>query len=85
MRKSIAAIASWIENPSIANLTKIFYWCSMAMTFICEVAAITILAAIGTNNLQDESENWMAVWFFAVAGGIAWTVGRQCVDSVRRY
>jgi len=66
------------------NLAKIFYWSSMAITFICEVAAMTILAAIITNNIQDRSEGWEAVWFFGVAGGITWIVGRAGDVDQRR-
>jgi len=45
---------------------------------MCEIAAITILAALVTNTLQDDhSEAWMAVIFFAVFGGFAWIVGRS--------
>jgi hypothetical protein len=84
MTKPMAAIVTWVENRSLSNLAMIFYWCSMAITFICEIAAITILATISTNNIQDESESWMAVWFFAVDGGIVWIVAQQCFDSVRR-
>jgi hypothetical protein len=84
MTKPMAEIVTWVENQSISNLAVIFYWCSIAITFICEIAAITILATISTNNLQDESEGWMAVWFFAVDGGIVWIVAHQCFDSVRR-
>ena len=84
MTKPMAEIVTWVENRSISDLAMIFYWWSIAITFICEIAAITILAAISTNNLQDESEGWMAVWFFAVDGGIVWIVAHQCFDSVHR-
>ena len=84
MTRSAAAIVAWIESQPTANLVMIVYWCSIAITFMCEIASITILATISTNNLQDESDSWMAVWFFAVDGGIAWIVARQCLDSVRR-
>jgi hypothetical protein len=83
MTKPIAAIVTWFEHRSASNLTIIFYWCSIAITFICELAAITILATISTNSLHDKSESWMAVWFFAVDGGIVWIVAHQCFDSVR--
>jgi hypothetical protein len=84
MTRSVAAIVAWVEDQPTANLVMIVYWCSIAITFMCEIASITILATISTNNLQDESESWMAVWFFAVDGGIAWIVARQCLDSVHR-
>jgi hypothetical protein len=84
MTRSVAAIVAWVESQPTANLVMIVYWCSIAITFTCEIASITILATISANNLQDESESWMAVWFFAVDGGIAWIVARQCLDSVHR-
>ena len=52
------------------------FWASMTITLACEIAACTILAAIGTNDIEADSEVWSAVWFFAVAGGIAWILGR---------
>ena len=82
MTRSAAAIIAWVENQPTANLVMIVYWCSIAITFMCEIASITILATVSTNTLQDESESWMAVWFFAVDGGIAWIVARQCLDSL---
>jgi choline-glycine betaine transporter len=84
MTKSVAAIIAWVENQPNALLVMIVYWCSIAIAFVCETASITILATISTNDLQDESESWMAVWFFAVDGGIAWIVARECLVSVRR-
>ena len=73
MTRSMAQIVRFSESQSIA---KVLFWCSMALTFLCEVAAITIMAAISTNNVQSDSEVWAAVWFFAVNGGIIWIVGR---------
>jgi hypothetical protein len=84
MTRSAAAIVAWVENQPTANLVMIVYWSSIAITFMCEIASITILATISTDTIQDESESWMAVWFFAVDGGIAWIVARQCLDSVHR-
>jgi len=81
MHISAARIVTWLKNQPTANLVMIVYWCSIAITFMCEIASITILATIGTNTLQDESESWMAVWFFAVDGGIAWIVARQCHEQ----
>jgi len=77
MPKTMAAIVRWAESQPIANLAGVLFWCSMALTFLCEVAAITIMTAISTNNIRGDSEVWMAVWFFAVAGGIVWIVGRS--------
>jgi hypothetical protein len=84
MTRSAATIVAWAEKQPTANLVMIVYWCSIAIAFMCEIASITILATISANTLQDESESWMAVWFFAVDGGIAWIVARQCLDSVHR-
>jgi hypothetical protein len=84
MTRSAATIVAWVENQRTANLVMIVYWCSIAITVMCEIASITILATISTNILQDESESWMAVWLFAVDGGIAWIVARQCLDSAHR-
>ena len=84
MTRSAAAIVAWVENQPTANVVMIVYWWSIAITFMCEIASITILATISTNTVQEESESWMAVWFFAVDGGIAWIVARQCLDSVHQ-
>ena len=65
----------------IARLPQFFYWCGMAITLMCEIATLTIFAAIVTNRLRDHSEAWMAVWFFAVIGGVAWIVGRAARSS----
>jgi hypothetical protein len=74
MPASIAAIVRWAESQLI--VTKMLFWCSMALTFLCELAATTIISAISMNKIQDDSEDWMAVWFFAVIGGAIWIVGR---------
>ena len=65
----------------MARLAKILYWCCMAITLMCEIAALTILTALFTNKLQGHSDVWMALWFFAVVGGIAWMVGRTARSS----
>jgi hypothetical protein len=41
---------------------------------LCEIAALTILAAIITNKISAW-EAWAAL-FFAIVGGIAWLAGR---------
>ena len=81
MTRLVGAIVTWAKNQPTANLLMIIYWCSIAITFICEVAAITILATINLNHFQDQAEIWMAAWFFAVNGGIAWIVASQCLAS----
>jgi hypothetical protein len=60
----------------IARIAKILYWSCLAITFVCEIAALTILAALATHKLQGDSEAWMAVVFFSVFGGFAWILGR---------
>jgi hypothetical protein len=60
----------------MARLGMIVYLVGLIIAFMCEIAAITILAALVTNKLQD-SEAWMAAVFFAVFGGFAWIVGRS--------
>jgi hypothetical protein len=47
----------------------------MTIAFVCGIAALTILAALLTNKLQDP-QAWMAVVFFVTAGCCAWAVGR---------
>ncbi len=76
MANSMAAIVRSAESQSKANLAKMLFWCSMALTFLCEAAAIAIMAAVSTNNIQGDSGVWMAVWFFAATGWIIWIVGR---------
>jgi energy-converting hydrogenase Eha subunit A len=56
-------------------LRTVLYWCCMAIALISGIAALTITVAIVTNKLPD-SEAWMAVAFFAAAGGAAWIAGR---------
>ena len=58
-------------------MVRLVYWCGLALAFLCELAALTILAAIVTRRLSDHSEAWMAVWFFAVVGGVAWIISRE--------
>jgi hypothetical protein len=60
----------------ISRIAKILYRCCLAITLLCEMAAITILTALFTNRLPGDSEAWMAVVFFAVFGGFAWILGR---------
>jgi len=62
----------------IARLRMVLYRCGMAISFMCGIAALTILAALVTNKLSD-SEAWIAVVFFAVVGGFSWMVGRAAM------
>ncbi len=78
MTKTIAVVALWVEER--LTFAGILYWFSMATTFACEVSAVTILVAILKGRL-DDPEAWTAVWFFGVAGGIAWIVGRRSTGS----
>jgi hypothetical protein len=59
----------------IAYLRTVLYLCCLAITLACGIAALTITVAIVTNKLPD-LQAWMAVVFFAAAGGTAWTAGR---------
>jgi len=59
----------------MAGLAKVFSWCSIVITFLCGIAAITIFAAIATGKLQGQFENWTAMCFFALAGGVSWLAG----------
>jgi L-asparagine transporter-like permease len=69
------------KSQMIAHLAKILYWCCLAITLMCEIAAITILTALFTNKLPGHSDAWMAVVFFAVFGVFAWIVGRVARPS----
>jgi hypothetical protein len=82
MVQSMAAIARWAESQSIADLVRMLFWGSMTLTFLCEIAAITIMAAISTDGIHGDTEVWMAVWFFAVTGGVAWMFGRAALGSL---
>ena len=59
----------------IAYLRTVLYVCCMVIAAMCGIAALTIAAAIVTKKLPDP-QAWMAVVFFAAAGGAAWTAGR---------
>jgi len=59
----------------IARLGTVLYWCGLVIASLCEIAALTILAAIITNRLSDP-EAWTAAMFFAVVGGFSWLAGR---------
>ena len=59
----------------IAHLRMLIYGCSLAIAFMCGIAAFTIFAAIVTHKLSDP-EAWTAVVFFAVVGGFSWMAGR---------
>ena len=59
----------------IAFLRTVLYLCCMVIALMCGIAALTIMVAIVTNKLPDP-QAWMAMVFFAAAGGAAWTAGR---------
>ena len=80
MFKSFGAAFRWAEARPIPNLATLLVWFSLALTFLSEVAAITIMAAISTSDIQSEEELWTAVWFFAVSGGFVWIVA--CAGDV---
>jgi hypothetical protein len=58
----------------IARLGTVLYWCGLAIAYLCEIAAIVVLAMIVSNH--SASEAWMAVVFFAIVGGLSWLAGR---------
>jgi len=58
----------------LARFGLVFYWCSVAIAFVCWIAALIILIAIITGKLSD-SNAWTAVVFFAAVGCISWLVG----------
>ena len=53
MTKSMAQIVRFSEHQSIAKLARVLFWCSMALTFLCEVAAITVMAAISSKRSAE--------------------------------
>ena len=58
----------------LARFGLVFYWCSVAIAFVCWIAALIILIAIITGKLSDPNA-WTAVVFFAAVGCISWLVG----------
>jgi hypothetical protein len=61
----------------MARLFRIaLYWCSLAITFICGIAAITITAAVESGKLADP-EAWITAVLFAVVGVIFWLLCRS--------
>jgi hypothetical protein len=48
----------------LARLGTVFYWCTLAIAFVCWIAALIILMAVSTGRLSD-SGVWMAAVFFA--------------------
>jgi membrane protein implicated in regulation of membrane protease activity len=60
----------------IAVLRTVIYVCCIVIALMCGIAAFTIAVAIVTGKLPD-SQAWMAVVFFAAAGGAAWMAGRE--------
>ena len=58
----------------LARFGMFFYWCGLAIAFLCSTAALIVLMAIITGKLSD-SDAWTAVVFFAAVGCISWLVG----------
>ena len=63
------------EINMLARFGMVFYWCSLAIAFVCWIAALIILIAIITGKLSD-SGVWMAAIFFAAVGCISLLIGR---------
>jgi hypothetical protein len=59
-----------------ALLREAFFICCMVIAVVSEIAAATIAVAIAINKLTD-SQDWLAVAFFAAIGCAAWVAGRQ--------
>lgn len=59
----------------VAVVRTVLYVCCMVIAFLCLIAALTITAAVVTNKLPDP-QAWMAVVYFVLVGGFAWTGGR---------
>jgi len=59
-----------------AFLRELFFRCCMVIAVVSEIAAATIAVAIAINKLTD-SQDWLAVAFFAAIGCAAWVAGRQ--------
>ena len=57
----------------------ILYWCSLAITLTCAIAAVTISAAIVTGKLADP-EAWIAAVLFATVAGSFWLLCRAAKD-----
>jgi hypothetical protein len=60
----------------IARFGMVLYWCALAIAWLCEIAAITVLA-IGMTNTLAASEAWIAAAFFCSSRRI-FVVGRSC-------
>ena len=67
------------ESALRGRFGTVFYWCSLAITFACSIAATIILMAIIRGKLSG-SEVWMAAEFFVAVGVVAVGVSRA-VDS----
>lgn len=59
----------------IAVLREMIYLCSMVITVICGIAAVTITVAIALGKLPDP-QAWMAAVFFAAIGVASLIAGR---------
>ena len=57
-------------------LRMVLCWCCVSVALMCGLAALTITVAIVTNKLSDDPQAWMAVVFFLLVGGAAWSGGR---------
>ena len=69
------------EINMLARFGTVIYWCSLAIAFVCWIAALIILMAVSTGRLSD-SGVWMAAVFFASVGVFCWIAGRAA-KSVR--
>ena len=67
------------EIKMLGRFGIVLYWCSLAISFACSIAATIILMAIIRGKLSG-SEVWMAAEFFVAVGVVAVGVSRA-VDS----
>ena len=65
-----------VEREMKAFLREVFFIFCMVIAVVSEIAAATIAVAIAINKLTD-SQDWLAVAFFAAIGCAAWVAGRQ--------
>ena len=61
-------------------MARLVYWCGLVIAFLCGMAALTILAAIGIDQLPD-SEAWTAV-FVAGVGTVPWIVSHSAAKRL---
>jgi hypothetical protein len=69
----VLELQDWPDQMK-AFLREVFFICCMVIAVVSEIAAATIAVAIAINKLTD-SQDWMAMAFFAAIGCAARTDG----------